>query len=208
MLNIVSGFQEIPTPCISDAMQGLNNMYPTIKPLSSKYRLSGRAFTVKMPVGDNLAVWKAIREAKPGDVLVIDAKGDPYRAVAGDFVVSMAQTLGINGMVIDGVVRDIDGIRNLNYPVFCKGTTVAASGKSGMGEINVPISCGGVSVSPGDIIVGDMNGVVVVPQSLEEVTAKNALAKLHKDQDREEHITGNSEAVRRYLDDIFKKTSL
>lgn len=93
-------------------------------------------------------VLKAIKEASPGDVLVVDAKGESYRAVAGDFVVSLAQKLGIAGIIVDGVIRDLIGVRSLNFPVFSKGTTVAASFKNGAGEINVPISCGGVSITP------------------------------------------------------------
>ena len=162
-MNIANQFENIPTTCISDTMQGLNNLAPAIKPLKDEYRIAGRALTVKMPVGDNLVFLKAIRESRPGDVLVVDAKGDSYRAIAGDFIVGMAQTLGIKGIIADGVIRDIEGIKQLNFPVFCKGTTVAASGKAGMGEINVPISCGGVTIHPGDIIVGDTDGVVVVP---------------------------------------------
>lgn len=203
MKDIVRRFEEVPTTCISDAMQGLNNLDSSIKPLKDEYKVAGRAFTVKMPVGDNQAVLRAIREAQPGDVLVIDAKGDTYRAVAGDFVVGMAQTLGIKGMVVDGVIRDIQGIRDLDYPVFCKGTTVAASGKAGMGEINVPISCGGVTIQPGDIIVGDADGVVAVPQAEAETILAKAIEKMKKDEERASLISGKPEAVRQHLGDIL-----
>jgi 4-hydroxy-4-methyl-2-oxoglutarate aldolase len=203
--NLVDQFRSLPTTCISDAMDGLNNLHPAIKPLKEEYSIAGRAFTVKIPVGDNLAVLKAIREAKPGDILVVDAKGDPYRAIAGDFVVGMAQTLGIGGIVVDGVIRDIVGIKQLNFPVFCKGTTVAASGKAGIGEINVPISCGGMSINPGDIIVGDADGVVVIPQSREEEVLAKALQKLKKDQVREEQISCNLEAILKHLDELIAK---
>ncbi|MEW9671872.1 RraA family protein [Ammoniphilus sp. 3BR4] len=203
MKDIVRRFEEVPTTCISDAMQGLNNLDSSIKPLKDEYKVAGRAFTVKMPVGDNQAVLRAIREAQPGDVLVIDAKGDTYRAVAGDFVVGMAQTLGIKGMVVDGVIRDIQGIRDLDYPVFYKGTTVAASGKAGMGEINVPISCGGVTIQPGDIIVGDADGVVAVPQAEAETILAKAIEKMKKDEERASMISGKPEAVRQHLDDIL-----
>lgn len=205
MQDILKRFEEVPTTCISDAMQGLNNLNPSIKPLKDEYKLVGRAFTVKIPVGDNQAVLRAIRDAKPGEVLVIDAKGDTYRAVAGDFVVGMAQTLGIKGMVVDGVIRDIQGIRDLNYPVFCKGTTVAASGKAGMGEISVPISCGGVSIEPGDIIVGDADGVVAVPQEKAEAILAKALEKMKKDDERASLISGKPEAIRQHLNDLLSK---
>ncbi|MED1796267.1 RraA family protein [Brevibacillus nitrificans] len=207
MSDIVAKYQSVPTTCISDTMQGLHNMDSSIKPLKEEYHLAGRAFTVKMPVGDNLAVLKAIREAQPGDVLVIDAKGDTYRAIAGDFIVGLAKTLGIQGIVVDGVIRDIVGIKQLDFPVFCKGTTVAASGKAGWGELNVPISCGGTSVQPGDIIVGDADGVVVIPQAQEEEILQQALDKLVKDQEREASVSGNPEAVRAYLDKFLASSA-
>ncbi|MDN3016021.1 RraA family protein [Paenibacillus sp. BSR1-1] len=205
MDQLVNKFRNIPTTCISDAMEGLNNLHPSIKPLKEEYKLAGRALTVKIPVGDNLAVLKAIREAKPGDILVVDAKGDQYRAIAGDFVVGMAQTLGISGIVVDGVIRDIVGIQQLNFPVFSKGTAVAASGKAGVGEINVPISCGGTAVNPGDIIVGDADGVVVIPQTIEQKVLTKSLDKFKKDQAREAAITGNREAIIKYLDEMLSK---
>jgi 4-hydroxy-4-methyl-2-oxoglutarate aldolase len=207
MYQFATKFRNIPTTCISDAMDGLNNLHPSIKPLKEEYKLVGRALTVKIPVGDNLAVLKAIYEAKQGDVLVIDAKGDQYRAIAGDFVVGMAQTLGIGGFVVDGVIRDIVGIKELNFPVFCKGTTVAASGKAGFGEVNVPISCGGTAILPGDLIVGDADGVVVIPQAKEQEVLVKSFEKWRKDQQREEQISGNPEAIRKHLAELFGKVN-
>ena len=205
MENIIKEFLSIPTTCISDAVDGLNNLHPAIKPLKDEYKLAGRAFTVKIPVGENLSVLKAISEAKPSDILVVDAKGDQYRAIAGDFVVGMAQTLGIGGLVVDGVIRDIAGVKALNYPVFSRGTTVAASGKAGVGEVNVPISCGGAPVNPGDIIVGDADGVVVIPQAREQEILANSLAKMKKDEARKKSISGNAEAIRKHLSQILTK---
>jgi regulator of RNase E activity RraA len=186
-------------------MEGLNNLDSSIKPLQDKYKIAGRAFTVKMPVGDNLVFLRAIREARPGDVLVVDAKGDTYRAIAGDFIVGMAKTLGIKGIVVDGVIRDLEGIKGLDFPVFCKGTTVAASGKAGKGELNVPISCGGVTISPGDLIIGDGDGVVVVPEAMEREVLDKALDKLAVDIKREEKVSGKREEVIKYLDHFLSK---
>jgi regulator of RNase E activity RraA len=205
MDKLINEFQRIPTTCISDAMDGLNNLHHEIKPLKEEYKLAGRALTVKIPVGDNLAVLRAIRAAKPGNILVIDAKGDQYRAIAGDFVVGMMQTMEVGGLVVDGVIRDIVGIKALNFPVFSKGTAVAASGKAGVGQINVPISCGGVTVHPGDIIVGDADGVVVIPQIIEEEVLTKSLEKMNKDQAREEEISGNREAIIKHLDQLLSK---
>jgi 4-hydroxy-4-methyl-2-oxoglutarate aldolase len=205
MESIIKQFEKIPTTCISDAMKGLNNMDPSIKPLCEEYRIAGRAFTVKTPVGDNLAVIKAYREAKPGDIVVIDMKGDTYRAFSGDFMLGMAQTLGIKGVVADGVIRDIQESRALNFPVFCKGTTVSSSSKVGGGEVYVTISCGGVAIQPGDIIVGDADGVVVIPQKIEDAVLTESLKKLKFDQQREEKISGNPDAIKMYLDELLSK---
>ena len=205
MEDILLELKELPTTCLSDAMDGMNNMDSAIKPLQDNYRIAGRAFTVKMPAGDNLMVLKGIREAKPGNILVIDAKGDTYRAIAGDFVVGMAKTLGIQAIVVDGVIRDIAGIRQLDYPVFSRGTTVAAGGKLGMGEVNVPISCGGVSVNPGDMFVGDADGVLVIPHSIERKVVQSAKEKLKKDEEREKRISGDRQATLDYLDSMLSK---
>ncbi len=196
-------FYDLPTTCISDVLNGMNNLDPSIKPLQDSYKVAGRAFTVKIPAGDNTMVLKAIKEASPGDVLVVDAKGESYRAVAGDFVVSLAQKLGIAGIIVDGVIRDLIGVRSLNFPVFSKGTTVAASFKNGAGEINVPISCGGVSITPGDIIVGDADGVVVIPQADAEKVLEKALAKLKKDEQREASALQDEASARKYLEELF-----
>ncbi|MEH7492099.1 RraA family protein [Neobacillus niacini] len=205
MDSIIHDFATIPTTAISDAMEGLSNMNPSIKPLKEEYKFAGRALTVQIPVGDNLAVLRAIREANPGDVLVVDAKGDQYRAIAGDFVIGMAQTLGISALVVDGVIRDIVGIKNLNFPVFARGTTIAASGKVGVGEINVPISCGGAAVNPGDIIVGDADGVIVIPKNREQDILEKSLNKVQSDETRESKIAGNKEEIIKYLDKMISK---
>lgn len=199
-MSIIEKFKSLPTTCISDSLNGLNNLEATIKPVSTNLSVVGRAFTVKLPASDNLMLLKAIREAKPGDVLTVDAKGYMNNASAGDFVIGLAKTLGLSGVVIDGVVRDIAGIRDLNFPVFCKGVTTAASEKHGTGEVNIPISCGDTVISPGDIIIGDEDGVVCVPKNKEEMILALAQGKLKKDQDREQKILGNIELAKSYID--------
>lgn len=205
MEELIVKFREIPTTAISDATNGLNNLDSAIKPLKEEYKFAGRALTVKAAVGDNSAVQKAIRAAKEGDVIIIDAKGDTYRAMAGDFVVGMAQTMGATAIVVDGVIRDVVAIKELNFPVFSKGTTVASSGKAGVGEINVPISCGGQPVNPGDIIVGDADGVVVIPQEKAQAIYEKAVDKVQKDEIRAAKVSGNREAIIEFIDNMFKK---
>lgn len=200
---IIQKFKNIPTTCISDALKGLSNMNSTIKPLSEQYRLCGPAYTVSILANDNLALLKALSMAKPGDVLVIDAKGYEYNCVAGDFVIGMAKVLGLAGFVIDGVIRDLRGVKALEFPVFCKGTTIAAGGKVGVGAINVPISCGGVHVSPGDIIVGDADGIVVVPTAQAFDIVAWAQHKEQQDRERTSQVLQTGETVRAYLDSIL-----
>lgn len=203
MENVIAQLAELPSTCVSDALGGLTNLDPAIKPLREEWRVCGRAFTVQVRAADNLMVLKGIREAAPGDVLVIDAKGYLYNAVCGDFVVALMKTLGLAGAVVDGAVRDVLGIKQLDFPVFCRGTTVAASGKSGGGAVGVPISCGGVPVQPGDLILGDADGVVVIPRGREEEILQKAQTKLRKDEEREKDIIGNPEAARAYLDEML-----
>ncbi|MGG3494615.1 RraA family protein [Peribacillus simplex] len=199
MDTLIQQFRNLPTTAISDAMEGLNNLESAIKPLKEEFHFAGRALTVQMPVGDNSAVLKAIGEARPGDIIVVDSKGDTYRAIAGDFVVGMMQTMEIGGLVVDGVIRDLEAIKEMNFPVFSKGTTIASSGKAGVGQTNIPISCGGVTVFPGDIIIGDIDGVVVVPQSMGEEILIKAKDKIMKDKLRAEKYAGKPEEIRKYV---------
>src|SRR5699024_12751874 len=134
------------------------HIYESIKPLKQNYKSVGRALTVQMVLGDNQILLIAIRKAQPGDVLVIYAKGDTRRAIAGDFVLGMMQTMGLSGVVVDGAIRDVRDAKELDFPIFCKATTVAAGNKHGAGDLNVPITCGGVVVEPGDIVACDADG--------------------------------------------------
>ena len=207
MDSIIQQFRMIPTTAVSDALKGMNNLEGIIKPLKEEYKIAGRAYTVKLPVGDNVMLLKSLKEAKPGDILVVDSKGDTYRAIAGDFVVGMMKTLELGGLVVDGVIRDLIDIKKLNFPVFSKGTTVSSGGKNGPGETNVPISCGGVSVHPGDIVVGDVDGVVIVPKEQAEDVLKKAKEKMTKDDAREEKISGNKEEIYKYIDKMTAESS-
>ena len=206
MDSVIQQFNEVPTTAISDVLKGMNNLDPAIKPLKEEYKIAGRAYTVKLPVGDNLMLLKSLKEAKPGDILVVDVKGDTYRAIAGDFVVGMMKTLELGGLVVDGVIRDIIDIKKLNFPVFSRGTTVSSGGKTGPGETNVPISCGGASVNPGDIIVGDVDGVVVIPQERAEEVLQEPKDKMASYDEREAKISGNKEEIYKYIDNMIAKS--
>ncbi|MFL1999033.1 RraA family protein [Lysinibacillus irui] len=206
MTKVEVSFQHLPTTAISDATGGHTNLRSEIKPLADHFKIAGRAVTVRLPDGENGAVLEAIRAANEGDILVIDAKGNTNRAVAGDFVISLAKGLGVQGFVVDGVIRDIAAIRELDFPIFALGTTVAAGNKNGGGQVNIPIAVGGVTVHPGDYIIGDVDGVIVVPMEDAERIVAAADSKLEKDAARahEAHANGK-ESIIAYLDKVLGK---
>ncbi len=172
---LIAGFGEFPTPDISDLMNRLYTMTPAIHNVTNpNLKILGPACTVRVFPGDNLMVHKSLDIAMPGDIVVVDAGASPMNAVLGDLVTTKARHRGIAGFVVDGLVRDIEGIIEVNLPVFARGVTPIGPLHRGPGEVNFPIQCGGIVVHPGDIIVGDMNGVVVVPMEV----AENILQRL------------------------------
>lgn len=201
---LVDRLAKIPTTALSDATGGHTNV-AIIKPLADHFKIAGRVLTVRLPDGENGAVLDAISKANKGDILVIDAKGNTNRAVAGDFVMQLAQGVGVQGFVVDGVIRDLAAARAIDFPVFALGTTVAAGVKNGTGVVGVPISIGGIPVQTGDYIVGDIDGVIVIPQdSINEVIIK-AEEKLVKDEAREHEALHNGEdSIRAYLAKVLK----
>ncbi|MGA2992021.1 MAG: RraA family protein [Candidatus Korobacteraceae bacterium] len=158
---LVEGFKGLPVPVIGDEMNRLACMDARIKPLNN-IPLLGTAFTVKARTGDNLMFHRAIDMACPGDVIVVQGEGDLAHALAGENMILWALRRNIAGVVVDGAMRDLDSIRKMNFPVFASGVQPKGPYKMGPGEINVPITCGGIVVCPGDIVVGDGDGVVVI----------------------------------------------
>lgn len=205
MENTIKALESIPTTAISDVLKGMQNLDSSIKPLKESYKISGRAYTVQLPVGDNLMLLRSLKEAKKGDILVVDVKGDTYRAIAGDFVVGMMKSLELGGMVVDGVIRDLIDIKGLDFPVFSKGTTVSSGTKNGPGDTNIPISIGGTPVNPGDVIVGDVDGVVVIPQDKAAEVLEKAKQKMVSDEEREAKVGSNHEAILDYVNHMLNK---
>jgi regulator of RNase E activity RraA len=166
--HVITGFRAFDTPAISDLMNRLYAMHIGIQPLTDpNLRLVGPACTVKVYPGDNLMVHKSLDIAEPGDVIVIDTGGSSMGAVLGDLVSTKARHRGVAGFVVDGLIRDLSGIRGLgDFPVFARGVTPIGPLHRGPGEINHPVAAGGIVVHPGDLIVGDVNGIVVVPREI------------------------------------------
>jgi len=166
----VTGLGAFETPEISDLMNRLYSMETAIKPLTDpNLRIAGPALTVKVFPGDNLMVHKSLDIAQPGDVVVVDASASSLTAVLGDLVSTKARHRGIAGFIVDGLIRDLPAIRALgDFPVFARGVTPIGPLHRGPGEIGHPIASGGIVVNPGDVIVGDLNGVVVVPRDISD----------------------------------------
>ncbi|MER1959288.1 MAG: RraA family protein [Solibacillus sp.] len=195
----------LPTTAISDATGGHTNVAANIRPLADHFKIAGRALTVRLPDGENGAVLEAISRASKGDILVIDAKGNTNRAVAGDFVMQLAQGVGVQGFVVDGVIRDLAAARTIDFPVFSLGTTVAAGSKNGGGTVDVPIAVGGVVVQSGDYVIGDIDGVIIVPQADIEKVMEASELKVQKDAAREKEALHNGEeSIRAYLAKVVK----
>ena len=162
---LVQEFAAFDSPDVSDQLNRLYALDPAIRCLTpTASRVSGSVCTVKVHPADNLMVHKSIDVAQPGDVVLIDAGGSAVNATLGNLVCAKAQHRGIAGFIIDGYVRDLPKIESLGFPVFARGTTCTGPLHHGPGEINYPISCGGAVVNPGDIVVADGAGVVVVPR--------------------------------------------
>lgn len=177
--NILARFRGIPSGNVCDAMDRLGAMDYRIKPLLPDVHLCGPAITVRTRPGDNLMVWKAIDVARPGDVIVVGTYEYPTTSTFGELLVLAAKAKGVAGIVCDGMCRDASGIRATGLPVFAAGAVPSSPGKDGPGEIGGAIVCGGAVVHPGDIIVGDEDGVVVVPlRDAPDISAK--LESIHE----------------------------
>lgn len=179
---VVAAFREIPTGWAVDAQDRRGALDVSIRPLCGALSIAGTALTVQSAARDNLAPYAALRYARPGDVLVIATGGWLGGSVAGDILAGMARNAGIAAIVTDGLVRDIQGLREVGLPIFARGLSPNSPGKTGPGSVGLPVSLGGEVVTPGDLVLADEDGVVVVPReqaetvlaAIEGVRAKEA----------------------------------
>jgi RraA family protein len=162
---ILKTFATVATATISDNLARLAGAVG-LHPYHRAGNLIGTALTVRTRPGDNLAIHQALEQIQPGDVIVVDGGGDLTRALVGDIMKHIAEARGAAGFVIDGAIRDVAAFRASDFPCFARGVIHRGPYKDGPGEINVPVSIGGMVVDPGDIVVGDEDGVVAFPQSV------------------------------------------
>ena len=173
--DVVARFRELPVANVSDSMSRMAAGGPRLRPMHAGGVLAGPALTVKTRPGDNLMVHKAIGLAEPGDVLVVDAGGDLTNAIIGELMIAQMVKRGLGGIVINGAIRDSAAIRAGGYPVFAAGVTHRGPYKDGPGEINVPVAVDGMVIAPGDLVVGDDDGLLCVPyDQVEQVHAATA----------------------------------
>jgi regulator of RNase E activity RraA len=161
--SIVESYRGRAASNLADAMGRFHFMDPGIVTRTGLY-LCGVAVTVNARPADNLMIHKALEIAGPGDIIVVCTNGNTTSAVFGEMMGNTAIGAGLGGVVVDGAIRDVAGLRSLGLPAFSRSVSPGACDKDGPGEINVPVSCGGTVVMPGDIVVGDEDGVVVVPR--------------------------------------------
>lgn len=179
--DVVARFRDLPVANVSDMMSRMTAGGPRLHPMHGGGVLAGPAFTVKTRPGDNLMVHKALAIAEPGDIVVVDAGGDLTNAIIGELMLAQMVTRGLGGIVINGSIRDSAAIRAQGFPVFAAGVTHRGPYKDGPGEINVPVAIDGMVIEPGDLILGDDDGLVCVPfaevEAVHQATVKKAAAE-------------------------------
>lgn len=201
---LVELFRDLPVANIDDCMNRTAAVDPMIKPLN-KTPLLGTAFTVKVPEGDNLMFHKAMDMAQAGDVIVIDAGGDINRAIFGELMITYCQRRGLAGVIVDGSVRDADALATMNIAVYAKGVTPNGPYKNGPGEINTPVSFGGKVIAPGDIIVGDEDGIAVIKPEEAEYIADQTRKVSAKEHHIMDEIVNRGTYIRPWVDEKLKE---
>ena len=196
---LVESFRDIPVANIDDCMGRLAAINSEIYRIN-KANLLGVAFTVRVPFGDNLMFHKAMDLAEPGDVIIIDAGGGKERAILGELMASYCQKRGIAGIVVDGCIRDADALENMKMPVYARGITPNGPYKNGPGEINIPVSVGGKVVHPGDIVIGDCDGVIAIRPSEAEALLVDVRLVCEKEKEIIREIEEEGTYIRKWVD--------
>jgi regulator of RNase E activity RraA len=185
---LISRLAKLPSAAIADAMGRLGAVDASIKAIWPGATLAGPAFTVWTRSGGNSGIHESLAAARPGDVIVVNGGGDESSALLGELVGERAISAGISGFALDGAARDAQALAEAGMPVFARALTTAGPFKSGPARLNVPIAFGGVSVSPGDIIIGDADGIVVIPRGNAEDIVEAAEAVVADERERRQSI--------------------
>lgn len=202
--DVVERFRRLPVANVSDNMARMFAGGARLRPIYAGGTMSGPALTVKTRPGDNLLVHKAIMMAEPGDIIVVDAGGDLTNAIIGEIMVTEAEVAKVGGFVIDGAIRDSGTLKSGSFPVFAAGVTHRGPYKDGPGEINVPIAIDGMVINPGDLILGDDDGIVCVAyEDVEEIYA--ATVKKHAIEEQSLIDIRAGKRSKQWVDDALKR---
>lgn len=208
--DIVESFEEVPSTIVSDVTGNIGlTMDSGIRPAYDGVEMAGTAITVKAAPGDNLIIHKAITMAEPGDILIIDCNGYTDTGHVGELMCTSCQANGLAGLVIDGAYRDSKELAEMEFPVYGRGVNPQGPLKQDPGSINITISCGGVSVDPGDIVIGDDDGLAVIPQEGAETVLELSHEKLNaEDSTREEVLEGKYLFELKGYDELFENLNV
>lgn len=192
---VVSRLAALPAANIGDAMDRLGVVDSSIQAIWPGAKIAGPAFPVWVRAGDNQGIHRSLTLAKPGDVVVVNGEADTTRALLGELIGERAISAGIKGFALDGAARDAEVLGEIGLPVFARATTPAGPYKNGPSRVAVPIAFGGVPVLPGDIIIGDSDGMVVVPRQEAERIADAAEAVFADELERRQKIVSARSAT-------------
>ena len=199
----VAHFRGLASSNLADAMGRFNFMDPGIQSRSG-WPLCGLAVTVYARPADNLMVHKALQLARPGDVIVVNTCGNTTSAVFGELMCRAAAVARLGGIIVDGAIRDVEAITALGFPAFSRSVSAGGCDKDGPGEINVPVSCGGTVVFPGDVVVGDRDGVAVVPAAAADQVLELVRALVAREAKRVAEIQGGA-PFKAEIDETLRK---
>lgn len=204
----ISRYREVPVANVSDSMNRMTAGGARLRPMHREGVLCGAALTVKARPGDNLMLHYAIDIAESGDVIVVDAGGDLTNALIGEMMVAYAVKRGVAGIVINGAIRDAGSIKAADFPLFAAGVSHRGPYKDGPGEINVPIAIDGMVIEPGDLIIGDDDGLLCVPYAHVAEVYQRATAKHAAETAQMQHIAQGTNDRSWVLESLKKKGCL
>ena len=217
--DIVRDFERVPPETVQEASKYAasiladvagrrGTMHGRIRPLVRSMKLCGPAFTIEVRPGDNLMIHAAMSMARPGDILVIDGKADQTCALMGAIMVNGCMKTKLGGIVMDAAMRDYEELKDMGFPVFSVGTNPNGPTKFVPGRINHPVSCGGMTVAPGDLIVGDADGVVVIERAKAASLLPLAAAKVADERKRIADIQAGRNLRPGWLDGALRAAGL